>query len=111
MKDGRQFYCRDCSSARYKRSKLKRSGPPKTKHGLRPAEIPVGHKWCADCGEIKVLAAFSRNTRDRSGYRKDLTLRAIAYLDGADFGELADVIQIGGGLFTPLANDDVEQTA
>jgi len=68
MPDGLQFYCRACGSRRTRKSKIRRLGPPRTRHGLRPTEIPAGHKWCADCGETKPFDQFSRNRTSRSGY-------------------------------------------
>lgn len=68
LKDGFQCYCRACSSRRTRESRTRLFGPPKTRRGLRPLEIPAGHKWCADCDETKPFDQFSRNRTSRSGY-------------------------------------------
>jgi recombination endonuclease VII len=67
-KDGLSFYCRTCRIARDELSRRKRLGPRKNRVRPRELEIPEGHKWCPECGEVKPLESFPRNERTRSGY-------------------------------------------
>jgi hypothetical protein len=64
--DGLSFYCKVHARRRLLRSKDARQGPPKSRH-KRAVEVPDGHKWCPDCGLVKPLQDFVRNTSQPSG--------------------------------------------
>ena len=68
-RDGLAFYCRKHMAERLLRSRETRRTAPRTRR-LAPegTEIPAGHKWCGDCGEIKPLDEFVRTRAARSGY-------------------------------------------
>ncbi|WP_244876855.1 endonuclease VII domain-containing protein [Winogradskya consettensis] len=65
---GRGSYCKDCFNLRSKASYAKRVLKSKGRE-VRPArEVPDGHRYCADCDSIKLLADFPRNRADITGY-------------------------------------------
>jgi hypothetical protein len=66
-KDGLAFYCAPCARARHLASRRARFGPPKTRNGQGPSDVPPGHKWCPECDEIKPVADFPRNRAQRNG--------------------------------------------
>ena len=49
-------------------SRRRRLGPAKTRNGQGPTDVPDGHKWCPECGEVKSLTDFPRNKRARNGH-------------------------------------------
>lgn len=67
MRDGLSFYCKPCARARVIASKRARLGPPRTRHSQAPRDVPGGHKWCPECGDVKPVVEFPRNRAQRSG--------------------------------------------
>jgi hypothetical protein len=65
-RDGYAFYCRVHARRRHETSRDQRNGGPRRRHP-RGIAVPAGHKWCPDCGEVKSLSDFGRNTASRSG--------------------------------------------
>jgi hypothetical protein len=65
-KDGLSFYCKTHARRRLRASKDARNGPPKSRH-RRDVVVPDGHKWCPDCGTVKLLDNFVRNAGMPSG--------------------------------------------
>jgi len=65
-RDGYAFYCRDHARRLHETSRDRRNGGPRKRHP-RGLDIPEGHKWCPDCGEVKPLSAFGRNAGSPSG--------------------------------------------
>jgi hypothetical protein len=65
-KDGLSFYCRTHARRRLLASKDARKGPPKSRHP-REVIVPEGHKWCPDCGVVKLVDEFVRNAGMPSG--------------------------------------------
>lgn len=66
-KDGLSFYCAPCGRARVIESRRRRLGPPRTRNGQGPRELPLGKKWCPECDQVKTLAEFARNKSAPSG--------------------------------------------
>lgn len=67
MRDGLAFYCRECASIRLLASKRRRLGPPRTRSGQGPRDVPDGHKWCPECDGVKPVVDFPRNRAQKSG--------------------------------------------
>jgi hypothetical protein len=65
-RDGLAFYCRDHARRRLRESKLRRQGPPQTRHRLDRV-VPEGCKWCPDCDEVKPLTQFPAARANPSG--------------------------------------------
>jgi Recombination endonuclease VII len=65
-KDGLSFYCRDHARKRLRESKLRRHGPPRSRHVLDRI-VPEGHKWCPDCDTVKSVDEFPRTSATRTG--------------------------------------------
>src|SRR5690349_15865096 len=65
-RDGLSFYCKTHSRRRLLASKDARKGPPKSRH-KRDVAVPDGSKWCPDCGQVKPLSEFVRNSSQPSG--------------------------------------------
>ena len=65
-RDGLAFYGRDHARQRVRESKLRRLGPPKSRHRLDRL-VPVGSKWCPDCDEVKPLAEFPASRANATG--------------------------------------------
>jgi hypothetical protein len=67
LHDGLQFYCKACCSRRsaevYRR---KRARMGKSVRERR--EVPVGHKYCPDCQQVKPHAEWYTNRRARDGF-------------------------------------------
>lgn len=57
-KDGLAFYCAECARSRHTASRRARLGPPKTRNGQGPSEIPGGSKWCPRCDVVLPLDQF-----------------------------------------------------
>jgi hypothetical protein len=66
-RDGLAFYCAACARARHTASRRKRLGPPRSRAGQGPRDVPVGHKWCPECDQVKVSTDFPRNRSQRTG--------------------------------------------
>jgi hypothetical protein len=66
-RDGLSFYCAECGRARVIESRRRRLGPPRTRAGQGPRDVPEGMKWCPECDEVKPIADFPRNRAQRSG--------------------------------------------
>ncbi|HEU5266425.1 MAG TPA: endonuclease VII domain-containing protein [Jatrophihabitans sp.] len=66
-RDGLAFYCAECARVRLTESKRRRHGPPRTRSGQGPRDVPDGLKWCPECGEVKPLDDFPRNRSQRRG--------------------------------------------
>ena len=67
MRDGLSFYCAPCARKRVLESRRRRLGPPRTRNGQGPSDVPDGHKWCPECNVVKALDDFPRNKRARNG--------------------------------------------
>ncbi|GAA3167552.1 hypothetical protein GCM10010531_20390 [Blastococcus jejuensis] len=65
-KDGLAFYCRDHARQRVRESKLRRLGPPQSRHRLDRV-VPDGSKWCPDCDQIKPFNDFPGTRANASG--------------------------------------------
>jgi Recombination endonuclease VII len=65
-RDGYAFYCRDHARKRHQTSRDRRTGGPTRRHA-RDLEIPDGHKWCPDCGQVLPFSAFGRNAASQTG--------------------------------------------
>jgi hypothetical protein len=65
-KDGLAFYCAQHARERVRASKLRRQGPPKSRHAV-DREIPHGYTWCPDCDTVKPVGEFARSTANRTG--------------------------------------------
>src|SRR3954447_17312670 len=67
-RDGLAFYCRTHLAERSARSRDARRVTPR-KNRFTPAEldVPDGHKWCPDCGQVKDLEHFPRTSPSRTG--------------------------------------------
>jgi Recombination endonuclease VII len=65
-RDGLAFYCRDHARRRVRESKLRRQGPPRSRHRLDRV-VPDGSKWCPDCGEVKPLTDFPSTRANATG--------------------------------------------
>jgi hypothetical protein len=66
-RDGLAFYCAMCARARLLASRRRRKGPPRTRNGQGPHDVPAGLKWCPECGTVKALDDFPRNRSQQSG--------------------------------------------
>ena len=66
QKDGLAFYCRDHARLRLRQSKLRRQGPPQSRHAVGKV-VPAGSKWCPDCDTVKLLTDFPTNPRNGTG--------------------------------------------
>jgi hypothetical protein len=64
--DGLAFYCRDHARQRVRESKLRRLGPPKSRHALDRL-VPEGSKWCPDCDQVKPLNEFPATRANATG--------------------------------------------
>ena len=68
-RDGLAFYCREHLAERSLRSREARRIKPRVRRepptGL---VVPVGQKWCPDCGEVLPLPQFVRTVQTKSGY-------------------------------------------
>jgi hypothetical protein len=65
--DGLAFYCAVHARRRVRDSKRRRLGPAQSRHPVE-VDVPFGHKWCPDCGEVKSLEDFVRNRSQSSGW-------------------------------------------
>lgn len=67
-RDGLAFYCRKHLADRSARSRDARRGHPRA-HRFTPADldVPAGHKWCPDCGDVKPFEEFPRTVASRTG--------------------------------------------
>lgn len=67
--DGLALYCKECFGARnaerYRKQQVALGKTPRTYR--RHSAVPDGMKYCANCAEVKPLAAFGRNRADPSG--------------------------------------------
>ncbi|MGY1591008.1 endonuclease VII domain-containing protein [Geodermatophilus sp. SYSU D00708] len=64
--DGLAFYCRAHARQRVRESKLRRLGPPKSRHVLDRV-VPDGSRWCPDCDSVKPLEDFPTTPTSRTG--------------------------------------------
>jgi hypothetical protein len=64
--DGLAFYCRDHARERVRESKLRRLGPPQTRHKLDRV-VPAGSKWCPDCDQVKPFDDFPATRANSTG--------------------------------------------
>src|SRR5215213_5949760 len=65
-RDGLAFYCRDHARRRVRESKLRRLGPPQSRHRL-DIVVPDGSKWCPDCDQVKPFEHFPATRANASG--------------------------------------------
>jgi hypothetical protein len=65
-RDGLAFYCREHARRRYRESKARRHGPPKSRHVLDRV-VPEGSKWCPDCDCVKPFSEFPTARRNKTG--------------------------------------------
>lgn len=66
-KDRLAFYCAQCARARHVASRRRRFGPPRTRNGQGPANVPDGAKWCPECDRVKPETDFSRAPGQANG--------------------------------------------
>lgn len=67
-RDGLAFYCRDHLAERSARSReARRTQPVRYRSRPRNVVVPVGFKWCPDCGKVKPEGAFARSRASKSG--------------------------------------------
>lgn len=66
QRDGLAFYCRDHARQRVRESKLRRLGPPQSRHRLDRV-VPDGSKWCPDCDQVKSLDNFPATRANATG--------------------------------------------
>lgn len=62
MRDGLQAYCRECSAEYYRQRQEARGRTVREKH-----KVPLGHKRCPRCGEIKSRSEWTRNSSAADG--------------------------------------------
>jgi hypothetical protein len=65
-RDGYAFYCREHARRRHQDSRDRRNGPPARRY-RRELDVPAGHEWCPDGGQVKALSHFGRNAGNSSG--------------------------------------------
>jgi hypothetical protein len=65
-RDGYAFYCREHARRRHRVARDKRNGAPRRRHP-RDLDVPEGHKWCPDCGQVLPFSAFGRNAASTTG--------------------------------------------
>src|SRR4051812_13765810 len=65
--DGLAFYCKTHARHRRTASQRVQLGPPKHRFP-QAVVVPEGHKWCPDCGEVKLLENFPRKRGTTSGH-------------------------------------------
>ena len=65
-RDGYAFHCRDHARRRHEASRDRRNGGPRKRHP-RGLNVPEGHKWCPDCGQVQPLSEFGRNAASTTG--------------------------------------------
>lgn len=65
-RDGLAFYCRDHARQRVRESKLRRLGPPQSRHRLDRV-VPEGSKWCPDCDQVNPLEDYPATRANVSG--------------------------------------------
>ena len=66
QRDGLAFHCRDHARQRVRESKLRRLGPPQSRHRL-DRNVPTGSKWCPDCDQVKPFEDFPATRANASG--------------------------------------------
>ncbi|WP_127503488.1 endonuclease VII domain-containing protein [Actinoplanes solisilvae] len=64
---GRGSYCKDCYNVRSKASYAKRLLEKQGREVQRRREVPDGHRFCPDCGEVKPLDSFPRSRGGTGG--------------------------------------------
>jgi len=64
---GRGSYCKECFNKRSKASYAKRLQEKYGREVQAKREVPEGHRYCPDCGEIKPMEAFPRSRNDSGG--------------------------------------------
>jgi hypothetical protein len=65
-RDGLAFYCRFHARQRVRESKLRRHGPPQSRHRLDRV-VPDGSKWCPDCDQVKPFEDFPATRASATG--------------------------------------------
>jgi hypothetical protein len=65
-RDGYAFYCREHARRRHRQSRDSRNGAPTRRHP-RDLDIPDGHKWCPDCGQVLPFSAYGLNAASKTG--------------------------------------------
>lgn len=65
--DGLACYRRPCANARQGASRRRRNGPARTRAAQRPASVPAGNTWCAECDDVNAVEGFPRNRTARDG--------------------------------------------
>jgi hypothetical protein len=65
-RDGYAFYCKRHARLRHQVSRDKRTGPP-VRRVPRGMSVPMGQKWCPDCGLVQEISSFGRNAGNSSG--------------------------------------------
>lgn len=98
-KDGRQTYCRGCFAAIY-RERRQREG-----HVVRPADIPVGHKFCRGCQRVLPFEDWAaRSTNDGLAFQCKTCMSAkerakhLARSYGMSLAELDDMLAAQHGV-------------
>ena len=66
--DGLAFYCREHMAQRAARSReARRDVPVRYRSRPRGLDVPAGHKWCPDCGNVKPHSEFARSRASSTG--------------------------------------------
>src|SRR3712207_7674212 len=71
-RDGLAFYCRKHLAERSAKSRAARRVKLR-KNRFAPAglEMPPEHKWCPDCGEVKLFESLPKTVASRTGRATD----------------------------------------